>query len=135
MKHLAKLSVAGFCAVMIVALTPSTAQARGSVHIDIPGISIGVHDDHRYRHKRKYRQRRDHYNSRYRDRRDNYYRERRKSRRDNRRNRYSNDYYYGGGNNYYERPRRTQVCPTYGYSRYYVRDRGCYRHKGHYHCD
>ncbi len=134
MKQIAKYSIATFSAALMMALAPTTATAGGSVHIDVPGFSIGVHDDHRYRYKRKYRHRRDHYNDYYRDSHDDYYRERRRARRYERKRRNYDNYYYGGRDRYYDRPRRVEVCPTYGYSRYYLRDRGCYRHKNHFHC-
>jgi len=136
MKQLAKYSIAAFSTALIMALAPNTASAGGSLHLDLPGISIGVYDDHRYRYKRKYRHSK-RYGHRYNDgyyRDRGYYRERRRARRSERRQRYSNDYYYGGRDRYYDRPRRAERCPAYGYSRYYVRDRGCYKHKDHYHC-
>jgi hypothetical protein len=27
------------------------------------------------------------------------------------------------------------VCPDFGYTRYRDRNRSCYQHKGHYHCE
>ncbi|NND81235.1 MAG: hypothetical protein HKN50_02270 [Gammaproteobacteria bacterium] len=112
----------------MVALVPATASAKGSVHIDVPGFSIGFHDSH-YSHGRHYNKHRRHYN---------------KHRRHHYKHRYwhkRHDYYrhdYG----YRDRPYRHRYdtyrydrCPDPGYSRYNYRNRDCYRHKGHYHCE
>ncbi len=117
---------------LTVAAVPGTASAGGSIHLDIPGFSIGFHDDHRYRkrhrhyksHKRYKRYKR-HYRNH-----DSYdYYPRRSYR-----------YYDGYRSNRYDRRRyrdrdRYESCPTPGYSSRYYRDRGCYSHGDHYHCD
>lgn len=137
MKLFTKFSAAALGLTLLFAMTPGTAMAGGSVHIDIPGLSLGVHDGHRskYRHKKRYHKR--HYNDYY----DNDYRSRRYERRRDREryyNSYNDDYYYSGRRNSrsynYSRPRRVEVCPRAGYSRYYLRDSECSSHKGHFHC-
>lgn len=112
---------------LVVAATPGTANAGGSVHLHVPGFSIGYYDDHYHRKHRKRLYKR--YNHRHY--RNHYY--------------YNDDYYprrsyrsYNGYRNYY-RPRYQdryyEVCPTPGYSTRYYRGRGCYSHGDHYHCD
>ncbi len=123
-----------------LAVTPSTASAGDSVHISVPGLSIGFHDVHhsdRYYRKKHYRSKNYYYDDRryerrkYRKSRKRYYNKRR----------YNNNYYYndrrydrGYSNGYRYDNYRSNVCPIDGYSRYYDRDRNCYEHKGHYHC-
>jgi len=120
-------------AVLTLSVVPTSASAGGSVHINVPGFSIGYHGDyygrkhyrknynrakrsHRY-YRNQYRDR-DYYN--YRPRRSyNYYYDGYRSR-DRYRSRYRNDYDY---------------CPTPGFSVRYYRNRGCYSHGDHYHCD
>ena len=116
------LSVLGF--LTAVTATPNYAVARTSVHIDLPGISIGVAN----------RQYRDRYNYRYK--RNNYQR-----------------YYYSPApsrsikrtyrnNNYYQQNRRiytpsyqSEICPEPGYSPYSYQGHGCRQHYDHYHCE
>jgi len=121
MKLFNKISISALSAVMLLALTPATSMARGSVHIDIPGLSIGVHDGYRgkHKHKRYYRD-----NSYYKD----DYRSRRYERRRDRRsdyyynNRYDNNNYYSGRKSKryynYSEPRRVRICPRTGYPLY-----------------
>lgn len=142
-----------------IALTPVTAQAGGSLHLDLPGISIGVHD-HQYkkkRYRRVYRNNRGH-RSRHRNYRNDHYYDDYKPRRYERRrsnryyynrgynnryndrynyrynNGYNNDYYYGGRSNRNYNNRRVEVCPINGYSPYYDDNLRCTRHKDHFHC-
>ena len=140
-----KLSVKHLLATLsmltVLAVTPTTALAKGSVHIDVPGFSIGVHDDYYYRNRsysRKSNSRR--YNNYYND---NRYERRRYRQSRNRyyNNRRYNDNYYSGGRQYdrrydrgYDNGYRAEVCPIDGYSRYDDRNRNCYEHKGHFHC-
>lgn len=148
--------------VALVAL-PTTATARGSVHVDIPGLSIGIHDDrykkkrhrrvyknrhrnnhynndhyyddHRY-HKKKYRKKHYHKKRYYND---GYYKKKyhkKRGRYNNHHNGYDNSYdndYYYGGRSN-RYDRRTEICPINGYSPYYNDNLNCYRHKGHFHC-
>ena len=143
MKLFNKISISALSVVILLALTPGTAMAKGSIHIDIPGLSIGVHDG--YRGKHKHRKHKRYY-------RDNYYYEdhyrsnrydRRRDRRERKRdyyynNRYDNNYYYGSRKSKryynYSEPRRVQRCPNAGYSRYYLKNRGCSSHNDHFHC-
>jgi len=139
MKLFNKLSASALGLVLLLALAPGTAMARGGLYLDLPGLSIGVHNSHgsKYRHRKSYR----------RDYRHNYYDDRYRSRRYDRRrdrqryynNGYNDNYYYGGrrSNRYYNysRPRRVEVCPLAGYSPYYLSDGECTKHKGHYHCN
>ncbi len=73
---------------------PATSQASGSLHLDLPGLSIGLHDDTHYRHVNK-----------------------KSSRHDRRRSSKSKQYYYGNrydrkyrnnssryNNRYYDKP-------------------------------
>ncbi|MFQ3245557.1 MAG: hypothetical protein ACJAYF_000222 [Arenicella sp.] len=129
----------------VIVVTPTSAFARGSVHLDIPGLSIGVHDDYRSdrrhrKHQRKHHRKHynthrsrhnDHYDKRhYKNRRhnDNYYSSGRynNQRYDRRDNNYRNDQYYNDR-------RRVEICPIDGYSRYYQQGRNGYQHKDHYH--
>ncbi|RBP53459.1 hypothetical protein [Arenicella xantha] len=132
MKMLSHLSVASLGLILLVGLTPTTAMAKGSLHLDLPGISIGVHDDHRKRqHRQHYREKR--YQNRHYDRHQSRKYDRRSYRHDSYRNDYSRQYYYGGRDNQY-RSRSSARCPSPGFSEYYYRNRDCYRHKDHFHC-
>lgn len=151
MKHLSKTLMATLGLLTALATTP-VASASGSLHLNLPGLSIGVHDDHGHKkHRKRYRNRHhnDHYYSNRHERRNSqrYYNQRRSNHYDynNRRsNRYynnrrsNNNYYYGGRRNndrgYYNDSRRVEACPTIGYTPRYDRNRNCYRHKGHFHC-
>ncbi|MFT6407646.1 MAG: hypothetical protein ACJAQ6_001059 [Arenicella sp.] len=146
-KHL--FATLGMATVMVVA--PTSAAAKGSIHLDLPSLSIGLHDDHRS-HKRHRKHQNKHYRSHYNDHYDNRRYERRHHRRD--RNRYYNNHRYNdnysSGRQYNQRhdrrhnsypndsyrndSYRAEVCPIDGYSRYYDRGRNCYQHKGHFHC-
>ena len=126
-----KLIILG-AAALAMAAVPGTASAGGSVHIDIPGFSIGYYDDHRYRkrHRKHYRKHYRHHKRSHRYYRDHYdYRP------------YGSYNYYGGGyrSRDYYRPRyrdnRYDYCPTPGFSLRFYRNRGCYSHGNHYHCD
>ena len=139
MKPFHKHFIAAFGLIAVLAITPTSAFARGSVQIHIPGISIGVYDDHGYKHrKRSYKKRysKKRYNNNYNNRRynNNYY----NNRRYNNNNSYYNDRRYNnsynGRNNYYNDGYRSQRCPADGYSSYYDRNRNCYEHNGHFHC-
>lgn len=129
------------------ALVPPTASAKGSIHLDIPGISIGYHTNH---YRNGYRQKR-HYNNHHRyNPRYNYYNKRYYNRNYRNqdygysgRNYRNNDRsYYGRGYNdhrYSNRSRnrnyqRNDYCPDPGYSEYAYRDQSCYSHGDHYHC-
>jgi hypothetical protein len=130
----------------VIAVTPTSAFAKGSVHFDLPGLSIGVHDDHRSnsRHRKHYN---NNHRSRYNDHYDNRRYERRQHRRDHKRHskgqRYNDNYYSSGrhDNRRYERRNdsyrsdsyRVEVCPIDGYSRYFQQGRRGYQHKDHYH--
>ena len=119
----------------IMALVPTTASAKGSVHIDIPGISIGYHDNYyrnSYRHKRHYNKHRRHYKKhRYYNKR--YYDHGYSSRSYRNYDRsYDRGYQYRSRTRYYE---RDNYCPDPGYSSRAYRDRSCYSHGDHYHCD
>ncbi|MBT8115839.1 MAG: hypothetical protein KJP04_10670 [Arenicella sp.] len=117
-----------------MALIPTTASARGSVHIDVPGFSIGFHDrhyygkHHRYRDRHHWRHKR-HFKRHYR--RDHYWRPRHRG--------YGSGYYDRGYRNYGYAPRSRYyggtLCPTPGYSPYWYGGGNCYAHKGHFHCD
>ena len=120
--------VFAFGIVMSLSLIPSTVSAKGGVHINLPGISIGVSD--RYSRNRHYNR----YDNRYRYNRSRGY--------------YSPSYRsttrksYRRSNNYYYQPRRvytpsyrSNICPDPGYSASYYEGHGCYEHLDHYHCD
>lgn len=117
-----------------IAAVPSTASARGSVHVDIPGFSIGFHDHDRHyrkrhkRYKRHYRKHHRNHHRGYRYRSYDYY---------PRRSYRYNDYYddYRGRSNRRGYRDDYEYCPTPGYSSRYYRNRGCYSHGDHYHCD
>ena len=153
MKLSAKHLFATLGMLTVLAVTPTTAFADGSVHLDLPGLSIGLHDDHRSykRHRKHYRNRYDNHRSerrRYRQNRDHRYSDRhyRSGQRYNNDRRYYsdrryNDNYYSerrsnrrSNNNYRNDSYRVEVCPIDGYSRGYDRNRNCYEHKGHFHC-
>jgi len=139
MKLFSKHLVAAFSLITVIAMTPTSAFARGSIHIDVPGFSIGVHNDRGYRsrghrHSRKYNRRYYNSNRRYKKR---YYNSRRYNNRRYNNRRYNDNYYSGGrgyNRGYYNDSYRAEVCPIDGYSRYYDRNQNCYEHKGHYHC-
>lgn len=150
-KHSKKLSkplISLFGALLMIALTPSAAYAGGSgITLNLPGLTIGVHDRDRkrYRQRHHYRHHNDYYyesrnrrNKRFYNQR--HYNDRHYNKRGNRyynTRRYNDHYYYGGrGNNdrRYYNSRRSDVCPINGYSRNYNRSRNCYKHKGHFHC-
>ncbi len=131
-------------AITLIAL-PTSASAGGSVHVDIPGLSIGVHENHynKKRHRRVYKNR--HRNNHYRN--DYYYDDHRDRKRYHKKRYYNggyykkryykkryynNDYYYGERSNRYNR--RAEICPIAGYSPYYNDNLDCYRHKDHFHC-
>ncbi|NNC99596.1 MAG: hypothetical protein HKN85_05395 [Gammaproteobacteria bacterium] len=117
---------------MLVAITalPNTASARGSIHLDLPHFSIGIHDDHRGYRKHKYRDRkRRHYRSHRSYRKHRYYNN----------NRYYSDRYY---NYRYYQPRARyyppysdNYCPSSNYSDRYYGNRDCLPHGDHYHCE
>jgi len=150
MKLSAKHLLAAFSMLTVMAIAPTSAFAGGSVHLDVPGFSIGVHDDHKYRkrHRKHYRSRyyddrryerrhrrnsNDYYNRRYYN--DNYYSSGRRHYRDSYRN-YDRRYDRRYDRNSYDRryDRRAEICPIDGYSARYDRNRSCYEHKDHYHC-
>jgi len=130
-KFAAALAVLTMCVAM-----PSTASARGSVHVDLPHFSIGFHDNgyRSYRkHRKHYRKhRRNHYND---------------YRRNHHNKRYYNKRYYDDGNytsyrsdRSYRNKQRSRrysdnYCPTYNYSDRYYQNDGCTAHGNHYHCD
>ena len=87
-----------------VALAPTSASAKGSVHINVPGISIGFYDGHHRHYKKKYRHR-----HRYRHHHNNYYYYD-----------YRPSYGYGyrlydRGYRYYRPSYRRPYCPIRGY--------------------
>lgn len=140
MKHLSKTLIATVG--LLSALLTAPIASAGSVHLNLPGISIGVHDGHRYKdnryrshrsNDRRYYKKRKY--QRHYDNNDYYYdRSSRNSKYDRR---YNNNNYYGGNSNYDRRDyrsNRSQVCPTRGYTPRYDRNRNCYKHKGHFHC-
>lgn len=118
-----------------VAVVPTTASAAPSIHLDLPGLSIGLHDHHNRHYRKRYkRHHKRYYKDRYRHY-DNHY-----PRRSYRYYDYGNRYYDGGRSNrsprrYYDRHDRYDRCPTPGYSSYYYRNGGCYSHGDHYHCE
>jgi hypothetical protein len=130
----------------VIAVTPTSAFAKGSVHFDLPGLSIGVHDDHRSnsRHRKHYN---NNHRSRYNDHYDNRRYERRHHRREHKRHynkRHYNDNYNSRGrhdsqrydrrnNSHRSDSYRVEVCPIDGYSRYFQQGRRGYQHKDHYH--
>jgi hypothetical protein len=134
---------------MVIATTavPTSASARASVHLDLPGISIGLHDRH-YGHydrhyDRHYKQKRKHYRKHKRYKRhynrhhsDGYYPRRSYRSYDSydgyRSNGYRNDRHRNDG--YSRGGYQDNYCPTPGYSSRYHRNRGCYSHGDHYHC-
>lgn len=148
MKLLKKPAIALFGIVLLVAAGPNTAHAKSSVYVNVPGFSIGWHDNDRRYRKRHYRNSRGHYdrhNDNYYDRghRSRKYRKHHNRRYDDRQynNGYSYDNYRSGGqryyprDNYYNSPRVADICPVAGYNRYRDRNRSCYQHKDHYHCE
>ena len=156
MKHFSKTLVAALGLLTVVAMAPTTASASGNLHLNLPGLSIGLHDnDHGHKkHRKRYRNKhyRDNHYSHDDRRHDRYYNQRRNHRHyynDRRDRRYYNnhrsynDYYYSSRRNndrrysnrsYSNNSRRGDVCPMEGYSRNYNRNLNCYKHKGHFHC-
>ena len=128
-------TIAAFGLLTVIALVPTTASARSSVHVDIPGFSIGFHDRNRYgwrqnrRHSNRHSRRNHSYDYGHRNYGSGYYD------RSYRGYGYAPRSYRGYGNaprsGYYGR----DVCPIAGYSPYGYRDRGCYAHKDHFHCN
>ena len=124
-----------------MALVPTTASAKGSVHIDIPGISIGYSDNH---YGKNYRQKRHYNNHRRHNRKHNYYNKRHynqsysgygysdRSYRNNDRGYSDRRYNNQSRTRYYE---RDNYCPDPGYSTRAYRDQSCYSHGDHYHCN
>ena len=152
MKHFSKTLVAALGLLTVVVMAPTTASASGNLHLNLPGLSIGLHDEHHGHRKHRKRYRNKHYRDnhysqrRYRDDRhhDRYYNHHRHYYNDKRDRRYYNnhrsynDYYYSGRRNndrsYSNNSRPGDVCPMEGYSRNYNRNLNCYKHKGHFHC-
>ena len=137
MKLLNKHSLALMGVVFLVAAVPSNAHAQGSVHLNVPGFSIGWHDNNSNYRNKHYKSNRRHYDRRHYDRPRKYH-SRNNNHYDN--SRYYDDYYSGGQRNnsrdrYNDRPNVVAVCPIVGYARYRDRNRSCYQHKGHYHCE
>jgi len=132
--------------VTTVAVIPNTASARSSIHIDLPSISLSLHDRHGYRNNRRGIRHNFHNNYHsYRNSRQ-YKRNNYRSHRGNYRNHYTNNNYYTNGYSYrgfgfqprsqYNQPSyRGPICPTPGFSTGYDENRGCYAHKDHFHCD
>ena len=132
---------------VVFAATP--AQAKGSVHIDLPGFSIGYYDDHygssrhynrKYRHGKYYRDKYHHgkYDDRYRY--DRTHRSRSYTRSHSKgyyNKRYDDRYYNQPYSRSYDRSYRQSnvICPQQGYSRYRIERRYCTPHKDHYHCE
>ena len=112
---------------MMIAITavPNTASARGSLHIELPHLSLGFHGGHHNKYRKRHYNNHRNYN--------NYYS--------------NNNSYYGSGyksyQHYQPQPRYYQpsyqnqngYCPTPGYSSTYYNGGGCYEHGDHYHCD
>ena len=119
-----------FGVVTSISLIPNVASAKGSLRIDLPGISIGVND--RYSGNSYYNNRySNRYNNRYRSNR--YYSPRYRS--TTKTYRRSNQYYYQPSRRVYTPSYQSEYCPEPGYSPYYYEDHGCYQHGDHYHCD
>ena len=147
--------------IMFVAMIPSSAYARGGVHIDLPGISVSVRDNYyntnsyrrnsnkyshkQYRSSNKNRARKVYRNRSY----NNNYNSRGYYNYGNQYNTYNKGYNSGYKNGYkksyrnynqsynqsYNQGRRYQVCPEDGYSRYNNNQSNCYSHNDHFHCD
>ena len=133
-------SIALLSMLLAVAVVPASASA-GSVHIDVPHIGISLHNSnsHYRRHKRSRRHHnRHHYKSRNYNSGYNYYTPRTRyydrGYNSGYRSGYNSGYNYGNnynnGDNY-----NSNYCPTPGYSSRSYRNRGCYSHGDHYHCD
>ena len=139
-----------FGLLLTVSIAPSSASARSSVHIDLPHFSIGYSGNHHGNNhrSRKYDNRR-HHNSRGYDRHyrgKHHYRSNRYSNHKGYRNyqpstRYydNNSYDRGYSSGYSSRNSRrdysASYCPTDTYSSNYYRNRECYQHADHYHCE
>ena len=115
--------------VISVSLVPNTASAKSSVHIALPGISIGFND--RYYSNRN--------NNRYRNNsyRNNSYRNNSYRNNSYRNNSYrnSNQYYYQPSRRVYKPSYQSAICPEPGYSANYYDGHGCRQHLDHFHCD
>lgn len=162
MKLFNKHSIAAVGLILAISGTPSTAMAKGNVHLNLPGISINVGDhrgkSHRRHNKKYYNSNRRGHSSSYRDNRRDYNRKYRKSQRNSyysrdhrqhdyrnsnrryERRTYNNNYYSGSQryypqNRYDDRSRRIEVCPIVGFSLYIDNSRSCYEHNDHYHCE
>ena len=138
-------TLAVFGLISTIALVTNTASARGSVHVDLPGLSIGYQDNH-YRpgrahkraHKRAYK-RRHHRSHRGHNYRGYYNRHNDYNYRDYGRSQNGYGYYDQGYRSYDYKSRgrnynRGNYCPTAGYSEYGYRNRNCSRHEDHFHC-
>jgi len=138
-----KYSAAIFALMLGVVITPNTVHA-GDIHIKKSGFSVSYSDRHYY----KKRHRNKHYNNYYYNKKNNYYNNRYYNKRNSKRYYYNKGYdegYYDGSSSYKSRKqyyrnqkyrnKRLSYCPTAGYSRYAYRNRECYRHKDHFHCD
>ena len=140
-------------ATMVLAMIPSSAHARGAIHVDLPGISVSVRDN--YYSNNKYRKNSNNYsNKRYRS--NNKNRARKVYRNRSYNNNYNSRGYYNYRNQYntynngykksyrnynqsynqsYNQGRRYQACPEDSYSRYNNNRSNCYSHNDHFHCD
>lgn len=105
-----------------VAVVPTTASAKASVHISLPGISIGLGDRH---YQSRY------YNNRYRS--YQYVPSYRYVPRTT--YRYQNQYYNSPSRRIYTPSYQSAACPEPGYSPNYYAGHGCRQHLDHYHCD
>ena len=120
MKLSAKHLIAAFSLLTVMAVAPTSAYAGGSVYFNGPGISIGVHDNHKYRKRSRKQYRNRYYNDRRYYKKNNYYSGGRSYYRDSYRN--SNRYYDRGYDSRYDRnsydrryDRRPEVCPVNRY--------------------
>jgi len=148
------LSVAAAATIVITMVLPSNAQAQDYHSHDDVLINIGFHQTHHYKKKsygRVYKGKRHFNNHRSRKSfksksyRKNYYNgygnkryggkiyggKRYYNNGSYNKGYYKKNYYNGGGSKSY----RNNYCPYDGYSKHYKKDSGCYKHKGHYHCD
>ncbi len=148
MKRLSTFLSTGFAAFALLAAAPlltisSTANAGGSVSVSKHGFSVNLHDVHHYNHgykhkkykKRQYRKRysNDYYGSkRYYD---NSYNAKRYYKNKRRYNNYRGGYQNGYRDRSYNNSYNNNYCPSSNYSRYDYRDRDCYSHGDHYHCE
>ena len=120
-----------------VSAAPTSASAAGRLHIDLPGISIGVND--RNSHYDNRRSERRNYNRNYYNNSRNYYNNNRnynnRSYRPSSRSYNSSNYYNVPRRQVYQTNNQSNYCPTAGYSEHYYNGHNCYQHKGHYHCN